>query len=61
MSLIWTNPVTQLIFRLNSYKNGIPSTASLFPKGKILKDTSIIYPSSLILNGSVLSHIILSL
>ena len=59
--LICTNPITQLIFRLNYHKNGIPSTALLFPKGKILKNTSIIRPFNLIFNGSVLSYIILSL
>ena len=61
MFLIWANLVTQLIFGLNSYKKGIPKTALLFFRGKILKDISIICPSSLMLNGPVLSHIILSL
>ena len=53
--------MTQLIFRLNSCKNSILSTALSFPRGRMSKDTSIIYPFSLMLNGSVLSHIIPSL
>ena len=53
--------MTQSIFRLNSHKNGIFSTALLFPRGRMSKDTSIVCPSSLMLSGSVLSHIIPSL
>ena len=53
--------MTQSIFKLNSYKKDIPKTALSFPKGKILKDTSIVYPFSLMLNSPILSHIILSL
>ena len=61
MSLIWTNSMTQLILKLNSYKKGIPKTALLFPRGKISKDISIVHLFSLMLNGSILSHIMLSL
>src|SRR6266702_1871044 len=61
MSQILTYLVTQLIFGLNSLRNGIPKTALSLPNSKILKEVTIFLPLISTLTSPVSIHIIPSL
>ena len=54
-------PVVQLIFGLNSLKNGIPKTALSLLSGRILKDILTLYPLISTLTSPISIYIILSL
>jgi len=58
MSQILIFPVIQSIFKLYSYNQGIPSTASSFPNNRISKFIIISFPSILTITNPISKLII---